>query len=196
MAKKKRDKKIGRIIIISGPSQVGKDAVGKRLLRRRSLRLYKVVTYTTREKRPEEKAGRDHFFITPSKFKELIKQGKLLEWAPVRDRLFGTPKQAVAQALKEGKNVLLKIDVRGAKQVLKVYPKAVTIFIKPDKLSSIKRRMREKGFSPQQLKVRWQEAMAELKAAEKYDYQVINREGKLNETVSQIAAIIKRLDEI
>ena len=182
------------LIIISGPSQVGKDAVVNQLLEKGTgLNLVKAITYTSREQRPEEKEAVDHHFVTPEKFQELIKQDFFLEWAPVRERYFGTPKQAVLDLLEQGKNVILKIDVRGAKQVKEKFSQVITIFIMPDTLDNLKARMEKKGFSPEQMAIRWQEAMNEIETAKTYDYRVINAEGKLEQTVSQVVDILNKI---
>jgi guanylate kinase len=185
-------KKKGKIIIISGPSQVGKDAVVRKLVRMPELKLHKVITYTTRERRMEEKMGVDHLFIKEEEFKKMIEEDVFLEWAPVRAMFFGTPKDKVREMLDNGENVLLKIDVRGAKQVLEKYPEAVTIFIMPDSLENLRKRMEAKGFSEEQLAIRWQEAMEEIKVAEGYQYRVVNYEGRLNETIESVGKIIKK----
>ncbi len=182
------------LIIISGPSQVGKDAVVNRLLEKgAALNLVKAITYTSREQRPEEKEGIDHHFVTSEKFQELIKQDFFLEWAPVREKYFGTPKQAVLDLLAQGKNVILKIDVRGARQIKEKFSQVVTIFIMPDSLDNLKARMEKKGFSPEQMKIRWQEAMNEIEAAKDYNYKVINEEGKLEQTVDQVVDILNKI---
>lgn len=183
----------GNIIIISGPSQVGKDAVVKELLKHPDLNLARVITVTTREQRPEEREGIDHFFVDDAEFDRRIAAGELVEWAPVRNRKFGTPRDQVEAALAAGKNVLLKIDIRGTEQVMHKYRQAKRIFIEPDSLDIIWQRMLDKGFPEEQLKVRWAEAMEELKAAHDYDYTVVNRNGKLEETVEETIAIIKRI---
>ncbi len=183
-----------KLIIISGPSQVGKDAVVNKLLAKATeLNLVKAVTYTSREQRPEETKGIDHHFVTPEKFQELIKQDFFLEWAPVREKYFGTPKQAVLDLLAQGKNVILKIDVRGAKQVKEKFSQVLTIFIMPDSLDNLKARMEKKGFSPEQMAIRWQEAMNEIEEAKGYDYKVVNQEGELEQTVSQVVDIINKI---
>lgn len=180
-------------IIISGPSQVGKDAVVNQLLEKGAeLNLVKAVTYTSREQRPEEVEGVDHHFVTAEKFQELIKQDFFLEWAPVREKYFGTPKQAVLDLISQGKNVILKIDVRGAKQVKEKFSQVITIFIMPDSLENLKTRMEKKGFSPEQMAIRWQEALNEIEEAKTYDYRVINQEGKLKQTVAEVIDILKK----
>ena len=183
----------GKIIIISGPSQVGKDAIVKKLLTHPELNLARIITVTTREQRPEEQEGIDHYFVESAEFDRRIARGDFVEWAPVRNRKFGTPCNQVEAALQGGKNVLLKIDIRGAEQVMRRYPEAKRIFIEPDSLDIIWQRMLDKGFPEEQLKVRWQEAMDELKAAHDYDYTVINRNGKLDEAVGETVRIIKQV---
>jgi len=184
---------MGKIIIISGPSQVGKDTIVAELLKKPALNLARVITMTTREKRPEETDGADHFFVSDAEFDRRIASGELLEWAPVRNRKFGTPRDQVERRLAEHKNILLKIDIRGAVQVMKHYPNAVRIFIEPESLDAIWQRMVQKGFPEEQLNVRWKEAMEELKAAPEYDYKVVNREGKVTEAVEEVAEIIKKV---
>jgi guanylate kinase len=183
----------GRIIIISGPSQVGKDTIVAELVKKPELNLGRVITVTTREKRPEEQEGRDHFFVSNEEFDKKIQSDALIEWAPVRNRKFGTPRDQVEKRLAENKNVLLKIDIRGAAQVIKQYPDAVRIFIEPESLDAIWQRMVQKGFPEEQLNIRWKEAMDELKAAPDYDYKVVNREGKVAEAVEEVARVIKNL---
>ena len=181
-----------KLIIISGPSQVGKDVVVQGLLKNKELNLVMAVTCTSREKRPEEVEGVNHHFVSPEEFQKLIKQDFFLEWAPVRDRYFGTPRQQVLNLLAQGKNVILKIDVRGAKQVKERFPEALTIFIMPDSLDNLKARMIKKGFSEEQMKIRWQETLNEIEGSKEYDYRVINEEGKLEQTVSRVIDIIKK----
>lgn len=178
------------IIIISGPSQVGKDAIVRRLLKLKRLNMKKAVTYTTRKKRPEERAGVDHFFITPAEFKALIHKGSFLEWAPVRGKMFGTAEQSVTNILNQGKNVLLKIDVRGASQASQKIRGIRSIFILPQSWHSLMRRMKNKGFKHADLLIRQHEARQEIKAARSYDFQVINYDNKLSKTVKIVAAII------
>ena len=185
----------GKIIIISGPSQVGKDAIVCELLKHPDLNLARIITITTREQRPEEREGIDHFFVSSEEFDRRIARGDFVEWAPVRNRKFGTPRDQVEDARNAGKNVLLKIDIRGAEQVIKKYPDAVRIFIEPDSLDIIWQRMLDKGFPEEQLKVRWAEAMEELKAAHDYDYTVINRNGHLEKAVEETVQLIKQVTQ-
>lgn len=181
-----------KLVIISGPSQVGKDAVVFELFKKASdLNLERVITYTSREKRLEEKEGIDHFFITEAQFHDMIEAGQFLEWMPVRNKMFGTPKKAVDNIMQRGRIPLLKIDVRGAKKVLEQMGNVLTIFILPDNLEQLKARMIKKGFAKDQLKIRWQETENELAESVNYDFRVVNKEGKLAETVEVIKEIIK-----
>ncbi len=181
------------VIIISGPSQVGKDTIVTQLYKQKSLNFKKAVTYTTRKKRPEEREGRDHFYITTKKFLSLIKQDFFIEWAPVRDKLFGTSFKSIQEILAEHKNVLLKIDVRGARQVRKKIINVKSIFILPESLESIIIRMKRKGFKGADFKTRLREAKHEIAEAKKYDFQVVNYDDQLAKTVKQVALIIKLL---
>ena len=181
-----------KLVIISGPSQVGKDAVVSELLKKfDDLDLEKVITYTSREKRPEEQEGVDHFFVTEERFKKMVEADSFLEWAPVRNKMFGTPKKAVDDIFQKGKIPLLKIDVRGAKKVSEKIGDVLMIFILPENLDQLRARMIKKGFSEEQTKIRWQETEDELKESKNYDFRVMNRRGKLNETVMAVAKIIK-----
>ncbi len=136
-----------KIFIISGPSRVGKDAITQGLLRKRSLNLQKVITATTRSKRPGEVPGRHYYFLTTDEFQQKIGDGGFLEWAVLRGgRFFGTPVAEFDRIITHGKNVILNIDVQGAKQLSRMRDDIVKIFIKPDSFANLKRRMRAAGF--------------------------------------------------
>lgn len=183
----------GKLFIVSGPSQVGKDSVVRSVKRDLGLNLKHIVTNTTRIPRPGEKNGVTYNFLTDDEFKSLIKQGELLEWARVRQALFGTPKKPVLQALEKGYNVILQIDVQGAAQVKAQLPETVLIFITAESVQEIKRRIFASTRMTLTLKEsRWQEAVRELKSQPNYDYIVINRLDKLKDTVKQVRNIIKQ----
>lgn len=185
-------KKQPKIFIISGPSRSGKNCIIKALLRRRSLNLEKVITATSRSKRFGEKDGRDYYFLTVKKFQEKIKQSYFLEWAKLRGgQYFGAPKAELKRIADKKKNIIMTIDVQGARQVAEMRNDIVRIFIKPDSVQNIKKRMKIAGFSKDQMIIRLNDMKRELKEAENYDYIVVNREGKLNEAVEEAAGIIK-----
>ena len=187
-------KKTGKLFIISGPSQVGKDSVVRTLKKNKALGLTGIVTNTTRAKRPGEKSGVELNFLTDKKFDELIKKGELLEWAYVRGGRFGTPKKPVISALNKRQDVIINIDVQCTKKVVKQMPQAITIFITAESTNEVRRRIfLSKKMTLKQKKYRWQEAQKELKAMKHYDYIVINRWGKLAETTKRVANIINKL---
>lgn len=186
-------KKQPKIFIISGPSRSGKNCIIKALLRRRSLNLEKVITATSRLKRSGEKDGRDYYFLTDGAFQERIKQEYFLEWAKLRGgQYFGTPKAELKRITAKKKNIIMTIDVQGAKQVAKMRDDIVRIFIKPDSVQNIKKRMKIAGFSKEQIAIRLNDMKRELKEARYYDYAVVNREGKLSDAIDEVAGIIKK----
>lgn len=181
-----------KIFIISGPSRVGKDAITQGLLRRRSLNLRKVITATTRPKRPGEVNGRHYYFLTADEFQRKIDQGGFLEWAVLRGgRLFGTPVAEFDRILTHGKNVILNIDVQGAKQLTRARDDIVKIFIKPDSLVNLKRRMKAAGFPAAETRARLVDLQREIREMKRYDHVVVNREGELTAAINQVAAIIR-----
>ncbi len=181
----------GKLFIISGPSRVGKDAIVKRLLGYQNLKLSTIITYTTRPKRMGEKDGREHIFVTPQFFKKMIINKEFLEWKWFANHRYGTPKEKVIKKLTAGKNILLNIEVQGAQKVKKQLPDTITIFITADSKKEVKRRIfNSDELSWQQKNLRWQRALEELKLKNHYNYIVINKWGKLNQTVKLVKKII------
>ena len=179
------------LIVISGPSGVGKDSVIQRM-KERNLPFHFVVTATTRPPRPGEKHGVDYFFISRAEFAAMIEQGELLEYAIVYDDYKGVPKEQVRQALASGKDVLMRVDVQGAATIRRICPDALLIFLttqsEDEMVSRLQARQSE---SPEQLKLRIATARQELKRMDEFDYVVVNRQGQLDETVDTILAIIR-----
>ena len=130
------------LIILSGPSGVGKGTVREELFKDDSLNLAYSISMTTRKPRPNERDGIDYFFVEEEEFKSKIEEGKLLEWAQFVGNYYGTPKDYVDQLLNEGKNVVLEIEVQGALQVMEKCPDATTIFLVPPSLEELERRIR------------------------------------------------------
>lgn len=183
----------GKLFIISGPSQVGKDTVVTALKKKKRLNLKGVVTNTTRTKRPGEKSGVGLNFLNDKQFDQLIVDDKLLEWARVRGSRFGTPKEPVLKNLMQGHNVIINIDVQGAAKITKKVPGAVLIFITAESRQAIKQRIfSSKKMTSNQKTDRWREAQSELKAMPKYHYIIVNRWGKIGATVSKISKIIEK----
>ncbi|NPA92124.1 MAG: guanylate kinase [Chloroflexi bacterium] len=179
------------LIVISGPSGVGKDTVIQRMKERR-LPIHFVVTATTRPPRPGERHGVDYFFISREEFARMIDEGELLEYALVYNDYKGIPKQQVREALASGKDVIMRIDVQGAATVRKMCPEALLIFLTTETEEELVRRLeRRKTESPEDLKLRIATARQELKRMDEFDYVVVNRENALEETVDTIVAIIQ-----
>lgn len=179
------------LIVISGPSGVGKDTVIQRM-KERTLPFHFVVTATTRVPRSNEEHGIDYFFLSHDEFAEMIEQGELLEYAIVYNDYKGIPKQQVRQALHSGKDVLMRIDVQGAARIRELCPDAILLFLTTqDEEELVNRLKARKSETPEGLKLRIATARQELKRIEEFDYVVINREFQLDETVDTILAIIR-----
>ena len=178
------------LVVISGPSGVGKDMTLKRM-QELGYPFHFVVTATTRPKRPDEMHGVDYFFISKSEFAEMIEQEELLEYAVVYGDYKGIPKEQVRQALASGKDVVMRIDVQGAATIRKLVPEAVLIYLSAETEEALVRRLMERKTEPEdQLKLRIATARQELKQLGWFDYVVINAENQLDETCHNIAAII------
>ena len=179
------------MIVISGPSGVGKDSVIHEMMRRK-LPIHFVITANTRLPRPDEKEGVDYFFVSRERFQEMIERGELIEYSPVYEDFKGVPKSQVEQALVSGKDVIMRLDVQGAEKIRKLYPEALLIFIVPTNedewIERYKGRNRE---PPKDLDVRINKAKEELQKIPLFDYVVVNPQNKLNEAVDTVEAIIK-----
>ena len=183
----------GHLFILSGPSGVGKNVVTKHL---RKLRpdLVKIVSYTTRKPRPKEKNKVNYNFVTEKKFKEMIKKRAFIEWAHVHDHMYGTPKKDVQDALDQGHNVLLEIDVQGAEQIKQRMPKAISFFLEPESFDFLKEHIIKRAkMDEKRLRLRLKNAKKELALRDDYDYQVVNRECKADKAAEEIAGIIERI---
>lgn len=179
------------LIVISGPSGVGKDTVIQRM-KERELPFHFVVTATTRPARENERHGVDYFFVSRDEFAEMINQGELLEYAVVYNDYKGIPKQQVRSALETGKDVVMRVDVQGAAKVRELCPDALTIFLTVEYESELDVRLRaRKTESPEGLKLRIATARQELKRIHEFDYVVVNHEQRLDETVDVILSIIQ-----
>ena len=182
----------GLLVIISAPSGAGKDAVIDGLLGELDdARLY--VTATSREPRPGEIHGRHYFFYSPQKFREEIEQGNFLEWSVVHGEYKGVRGDAVADALRHSRIVLVKPDPQGMRKLKAVLPEALTIFIQPPSLESLRKRLVGRGTETlESLELRMKNAEIEMAAAPEYDHMVVNDDGKLDHTVRQIAEIVRK----
>lgn len=177
-------------IVISGPSGVGKDTVLAKMKQSRRL-LHYVVTATTRPQRPGEKNGLDYHFVSEEQFKRMIETGQLLEWANVYGNLYGVPKRQIQQALAQGLDVMVKVDVQGVATIKSILPQAVFIFLTPPSLGELERRLKErKTESSEELKLRMETTRREMDSLPMFDYVVVNHQDRLDSTIAQIDAII------
>lgn len=182
----------GLLVIVSAPSGAGKDVVLERLVRELDHAVV-YVTATSRQPRPGEVQGIHYYFYEPQKFRQEIEQGNFLEWSMVHGEFKGVRRDAVADTLRRHRIVIVKPDPQGMRKLKAVLPEALTIFIQPPSIGSLRRRLMERGTeSPDQLELRLRNAEVEMAAAPEYDHVVVNEDGKLDETVREIAAIIRK----
>ena len=180
------------MVVISGPSGVGKDAVIERM-KLLGVPYHFAVTATARPKRENEVDGLDYIFVERDEFQSMIRNDELLEWAEVYGNPYGVPKSPVRDALARGQDVILKIDVQGADNIRRLVPGAVYVFLAPPDMSELEHRLtRRRTESTETLKVRLATAAKELEEAAKFDYVVVNRTGRLDKAVEEINTIIRR----
>ncbi|MFP4481328.1 MAG: guanylate kinase [Thermovirgaceae bacterium] len=179
----------GTLFVISGPSGVGKGTLRKELFRRIGDLSYS-VSCTTREPRTDEREGVDYFFLDGKTFDRLLERGAFLEWAEVHGNLYGTLEETVRSSLREGKDVILEIDVQGAMQVKNRMPEAVLIFISPPGEGELIRRLSRRGTEQEQeRRKRLENARKELDAAPSYDHIVINDD--IERAAKELADIVR-----
>jgi guanylate kinase len=180
----------GRLVVLAGPSGVGKSSVVD-ALRGRLPELFFSVSATTRDPRPGEVDGVHYRFVGPAGFDQLIARGELLEWAEIHGGLqrSGTPREPVEQALTAGKPVLVEVDLAGARNIKAVLPEAVTVFLAPPSLAELERRLRGRGTeSEAQFRRRLQTAQEELAACDEFDVVIVNAE--LQDVVSRLVDLL------
>ena len=178
------------LIVISGPSGVGKDSVLQRM-KEREVPFHFVVTATDRPRRPTEVHGRDYLFVNTEVFETMIRANELLEHAVVYDHYKGIPKQQVRDAFRSGLDVVLRIDVQGAETIKRLVPDALLIFLAASNLTELMERLiARKTEASADLAKRMATAQAEMKKVDLFDYVVINRDDRLDETVDLIASIV------
>lgn len=178
------------LVVISGPSGVGKDATMARM-RELGVPFYQVVTVTTRARRPTERDGVDYHFVSMSRFAEMMENQELLEHAVVYGEYKGIPKFEVRKGLESGLDVVLRVDVQGAATIRKLVPQAVTIFLVASSEEEMVRRLRRRKTEPPgKLAMRIATAREELRRLHEFKYVVVNRDNQLDETVRQVVAIM------
>lgn len=178
----------GKVIVVSGPSGVGKGTVVKELIgSNKDCALS--VSATTRSPREGEAHGVNYFFITKEEFTQKINNNEMLEYAEYCSNFYGTPKDYVLKSVEQGKNIILEIEVQGALNVKKIIPEAVTVFVMPPSLQELEDRLRGRGTETDEVvRQRLKTAMAEIKQAPQYDYIVVNN--TVMQCVADIVSII------
>lgn len=179
------------VVVVSGPSGVGKSTICKEVVKRLK-NVYLSISMTTRSRSKSETHGQDYWFISKQEFQEQINKGLLLEYAEVFGHLYGTPKDKIEQALQAGKTVILEIDVQGAKQAKTTYPDAVMIFILSPSAKVLAERMNSRSREDtQKAKERLDKAEGEIAAAwQYYQHMVINED--LQQAVEEVIQIIQK----
>ena len=186
-----QDKK-GQVVVISGPSGVGKSTICKEVLKHLDEQAYLSISMTTRQKAPTETDGREYWFVTRDEFMKRIEDDKFLEYAEVFGNFYGTPRDKVDEQLAAGKTVVLEIDVQGGRQAKAIYPNTKMIFILPPSHKELEKRMRERGREDAaSSSSRLNMASAEIAAAWRYyEYMVINSD--LEHAIKEVIDIIEK----
>lgn len=178
------------LLIISGPSGVGKDSV-LRALKERNLSLRHVVTANTRQPRPDEVEGVDYYFVSKERFEDMIAHDELLEYAEVYEDYKGVPKSEVRKAIDTNKDVIFRLDVQGAEKIKSIYPQAISIFLVPADEDEWFSRLEGRNLEGERdMATRIETVRAELEKIDDFDYVVVNADNKLDEAVDVIEAII------
>jgi guanylate kinase len=179
------------LIVISGPSGVGKDTIARMVMENRNS-FYFVVTATTRRPRAGEIHGKDYFFMSHDEFAAMIEGDELLEYAIVYNDYKGVPKQQIRDAFNSNLDVIMRVDVQGAATIRKLIPDAVFIFLAAESEEALIRRLRErKSETAEGVNLRIATARQEMKRAADFDYRVMNEEDRQSETVRQILCIVE-----
>ena len=185
------NKQKGLLLVISGPAGSGKGTVVKEILGRHPEDFCLSVSATTRAPRPGEEHGVHYYFIDKPAFEERIGQGAMLEYAEYCGNYYGTPADYVQKQLEEGKNVILEIEVQGALKIKERFPDTLMIMITPPNYSTLEQRLRGRGTNTEEdIQNRLAHSGWELSNLERYDYAVINENGRADEAADEIAAIV------
>ncbi len=178
------------VIVVSGPSGAGKDAVLTKM-KELGYPLEYIVTVTTRARRARERDNVDYHFVSEERFHEMVENKELLEWANVYGNWYGVPNEPVKQALEKGQDIIIKVDIQGAATVKKILPQAVFIFVIPSSMEELATRLKQRHTeSPFDLASRIKAAREEIKQLPLFDYIVVNKQDEIALAVSDIEAII------
>ena len=178
------------LIVLSGPSGAGKDTILSQL-KKSGYPIEFITTLTTRPRRAREKDKVSYHFVSVETFKQMIAGNELLEWASVYGNWYGVPREPIKRGLESGRDALVKVDVQGAATIKKILPQAVLICVVPSSLAELSARLRERhSESPFDLALRLKTADDEMKQLPLFDYVIVNEQGKLDQAVSAVVAII------
>ena len=178
------------LIVLSGPSGVGKDAVLARM-RKSDRPFHYVVTATTRPRRAREKNGVDYHFLSREEFQQMIDKRQFLEWANVYGNYYGVPRDEVSSGLSKGTDTMVRVDVQGAATIKRMLPQAVCVFLMPPSTQALEKRLnRRRSESSEDLALRLATAGEEIRTLPLFDYVITSHQNKLDEVVSQIDAIV------
>ena len=182
-------KNFKKLIILTGPSGVGKGTVIKEILDKET-NIWLSVSATTRSPRKGEKEGENYYFLSENKFRKMIEKKMFLEWAEFAGNYYGTPLSSVREKIKKGFIVLLEIEVEGAKQIKEKFPESLSIFLLPPNKDELEKRIRNRGTEKEEsIKRRLARANYEIEASDEFDFAVINHD--ISETVKNVIKIIK-----
>lgn len=178
------------LVVLSGPSGAGKDAILDALAAR-GYRFHRVVTCTTRPPRDGERDGIDYFFVSDAEFDRMVRDGQFLEYATVYGHRSGVPRQQVIDKLAQGIDVYVRTDVQGAATIKKLMPGAVLIFVAPSSLGELEQRIRARGSDDEErVQRRLATARDEMARQSEYDYVIVNRPGELDAAVDRLIEIL------
>lgn len=184
-----------KLIIISGASGVGKTVVALGLLKENK-KLKRVVTYTTRKRRPKEADGQDYYFVSQNKFDKMVNNKEFFEYAAVHNNYYGNAYKEIEKIRGSNQSPLLVIDVQGGLTVKKKIRRKerLMIFLMPESKKQLKQRIKKRrgNMSKEDLELRMRDAYKEMKLADEYDYIVVNKQGRLEETINKVVEIIKK----
>jgi guanylate kinase len=178
------------LIVLSGPSGTGKDAILSRM-EKTGYPIEFITTVTTRPQRAKEKNNIDYHFVSTEHFQKMIEHKELLEWAKVYGNWYGVPKEPVKQALERGRDIIVKVDIQGAATIKKILPQAVFIFLMPPSTEELEKRLKQRrSESLADLALRLEKAKEEIRSLPKFDYVITSHQDKVDDVISQIEAIV------
>lgn len=169
------DSKAGQLIVLTGPSGVGKGTLVRSLLKEYGDQLFLSISATTRSPREKEVDGQDYYFFSREQFEAAIENDELLEWAEFAGNYYGTPLKPIEERIAKGERILLEIELEGARQVAKAFPDALRIFVLPPSMDELERRLRSRAQdSDDAMNRRLERAKVEIDAADEFDVQLVN----------------------